>query len=102
MYSRYPIVEIMKNASAQSVIKKFNKIISMFGFPIKVLTDNRPPFQSALLKLYFQFLKIKYRKITSCSPQTNGLNEKFLKVFSLLKQKLKRRSLVLSLLHSFI
>ena len=31
MYSHYPIVEILKNPSAQSVIRKFNKIFSMFG-----------------------------------------------------------------------
>ena len=55
MNSRYPIVEITKNTSAQSVIKKFNKIFSLFHYPKKVLTDNRPPLQSYLLKLYLNF-----------------------------------------------
>ena len=62
MYFRYPIVEIILSAqSAQSVIRKFNKIFSMFGYPKKVLSDNGPPFESDVLKLYFEFLNIKHR-----------------------------------------
>ena len=29
IYSRYPIVEVMKNTSGQFVIQKFNKILPM-------------------------------------------------------------------------
>ena len=72
----------MKNTSPQSVIRKFNKILSMFGYPKKVLSDNGPLFQSDLLKLYFEFLNIKHRKISLRYPQTNRMIEKFMKVVS--------------------
>ena len=81
MYSHYPIVEITKN-TGQSVIKKFNKIFPMFGYPKKVLTDNGPSFQGDLLILYFDFLNIKHRKIILRYPQTNGMIEKFTRVLS--------------------
>ena len=77
MYSRYPIAKIMKNTSAQSVIRKFNKIYSIFGYPKKVLSDNGPLFQSDLfIKFYFEFLNIKHRKITRRYPQANGIEDK--------------------------
>ena len=40
MYSRYLIVVTNYNASAQSVIRKFNKIFSMFSYPKEALNDN--------------------------------------------------------------
>ena len=45
IFPRYPIGEIMKNASAQFAIKKSIKIFSMFGYPKNVIKDNKPPFQ---------------------------------------------------------
>ena len=72
----------MKNTSAQSVMRKFHKIFSMFCYPKKVLSDNGLPFQSDLLKFYFKFLGIKHRKITRRYTQANGVIEKFMKVVS--------------------
>ena len=39
MNSRYPRMEVMKNTSVQSGIRKFNKLLSMFGYPEKVLMN---------------------------------------------------------------
>lgn len=46
-YSRYPIVEVLNNLQADTVIDSFDKIISMFGVPSEVRTDNGPPFTSS-------------------------------------------------------
>ena len=44
MYSSYATAEILKNASAQLVLRKFNKIYSVFCYLKKVLSDNGSPF----------------------------------------------------------
>ena len=54
----------------------------MFGYPKEALNDNGPPFQSDLLKLYFELLNIKYHKITPRYLQAKGTIEKFMKVVS--------------------
>ena len=45
-YSRYPVVEIIRSTSANTVIPVFDKVFSMFGIPRVVKTDNGPPFNS--------------------------------------------------------
>lgn len=87
MNSRFPIAEIIKNLSAQSVIKKFNKIFSIFRYPKKVLTDNRHHTSKWFIKIIFEFLNIKHVaklncKITPHYSQVNGMIEKFMRVLS--------------------
>ena len=41
-YSRYPAVEIVRSTSASSVIPKMDKILAMFGIPVKLKSDNGP------------------------------------------------------------
>ncbi|XP_052806251.1 uncharacterized protein K02A2.6-like [Mya arenaria] len=45
-YSRYPIVEIVKSVSANTVIPVLDKIIAMFGVPTVIKTDNGSPFNN--------------------------------------------------------
>lgn len=59
MYRCYLIMKIMKKTSAHSVIKKFNKIFLMFDYSKKW---QWAPFQSDLLKSYFEFLNIEHVK----------------------------------------
>ena len=54
----------------------------MFGYSKKVLNDNGPPFHSYLLKLFFEFLNNKHRKITPRYPQANGITKNFIKVLA--------------------
>ena len=49
-HSRYPVVEIIRSASARTVIPVFDKIFSLFGIPEELKTDNGPPFQSLEFK----------------------------------------------------
>ncbi|XP_060589850.1 uncharacterized protein K02A2.6-like [Ruditapes philippinarum] len=54
-YSRYPIVEIVKSVSANMVIPVMDKIISMFGVPKVIKTDNGSPFNSTAFADFAKF-----------------------------------------------
>ena len=45
-YSRYPIVEINRSVSANTVIPVLEKVLSEFSYPQTIKTDNGSPFQS--------------------------------------------------------
>lgn len=51
-FTIYPVVEIMKSTSANATIPVLDKVISMFGIPKVVKTDNGSPFNSAAFKEY--------------------------------------------------
>ena len=65
----------------------------MFGYPKEAVSDKGPPYQSDLLKLYFEFLNIQHRKITTHYPPANGMVQKFMKSYQKpSRQKLERQS----------
>ena len=51
-YSRYPIIDIVKFVSPRSAIPILDKVISTFGLPRIVKSDNGSPFQSYELKQF--------------------------------------------------
>ena len=44
LYTRFPLVEIMKTTAEYAVIKRLESIFSIFGYPCSVKRDNGPPF----------------------------------------------------------
>ena len=44
--SRYPIVEIIRSVSANTVIPVLDNILAMFGIPEVIKSDNVAPFNS--------------------------------------------------------
>ena len=42
-FSRYPIVEVKRSTSMETVIPVVDKVFSLFSFPEVVKTDNGPP-----------------------------------------------------------
>ena len=51
-YSRYPIVEIVSSVSAKCVIPVLDKVLSVFGFPKVIKSDNGSPFNSSQFAEY--------------------------------------------------
>ena len=78
-YSRYPVVEVVRSTSANTVIPVFDKIFSTFRIPCLLKSDNRPPFNSAQLNSYEQHMGIKHRHITPYWPRANGEAERFMR-----------------------
>lgn len=81
-YSRYPIVEIVKSTSAETVIPVLDKIFAMFGIPSVVKSDNGPPFNSSKFANFAKFSGFKHRKITPYWPKANSEAERFMKTLN--------------------
>ena len=78
-YSRFPIVEVIQSTSSRTVIPRLDKILSEFGFPISLKTDNGPPFNSSEFAAYAEAMKFKHRKITPLWPRANAETERFMR-----------------------
>ena len=76
-YSRYPIVEIVKSVSARSTIPVLDKVISTFGIPRVIKSDNGSPFQSHEFKTYAEHMGFIHRRITPRWPRANAQAESF-------------------------
>ncbi|XP_056016904.1 uncharacterized protein K02A2.6-like [Ostrea edulis] len=76
-YSKYPVVEIIKSASAQSVIPVLDKVLSTFGIPRVIKTDNGSPFNSYQFREYANNTGFTHRKITPRWPRANAQAEAF-------------------------
>ena len=76
--SRFVFTIPMKDMTARTVAKHFvNKIISKYGAPEQVLTDQGTNFLSKLVNEICKLFKIKQLQTTSYHPQTDGLVERF-------------------------
>jgi hypothetical protein len=78
-YSRFPWVEIISSLTGQVVIKKLEHLLSVFGIPEIIRTDNGPPFNSKEFKHFSEQMNIKHRLITPEWPMANGIVESFMK-----------------------
>ena len=76
-YSRYPVVEILRKTTVESVIPVVDKIFSEFGFPKEIKTDNGPQFKSSVWREYMKECGIKHRRITPLWPRANAQAETF-------------------------
>ena len=74
-YSRYPVVEIVKSVSANTVIPVLDKVIAMFGVPMIIKTDNGSPFNSKQFADYAKYMGFVHRKITPRWPRANAQAE---------------------------
>ncbi|KAK3742186.1 hypothetical protein QZH41_012077 [Actinostola sp. cb2023] len=72
-------VEIVHSTSADAVVPHLDNIISRHQIPIKIRTDNGPPFNSESFAQYTQHMGIKHRKITPLWPEANGECERFMR-----------------------
>ena len=76
-YSRYPIVEIVSSVSAKCVIPVLDKVLSVFGFPKVIKSDNGSPFNSSQFAEYASHCGFKHRRITPHWPRANAQAEAF-------------------------
>ncbi|XP_061190342.1 uncharacterized protein K02A2.6-like [Saccostrea echinata] len=93
-YSRFPVVEIVKSTSANETIPIVDKLISIFGLPKVIKTDNGSPFNSHAFKEFAENTGFHHRRITPRWPKTNSQAESFNKPMmkAVLAARIERRN----------
>lgn len=76
-YSRFPVVDILKSTAANATIPVLDKLISTFGLPKVIKTDNGSPFTSHTLKEFSENTGFQHRRITPRWPKANSQAEPF-------------------------
>lgn len=75
-YSKFVEIAIMKTTVVNSLIKELQNVFDLFGFPTKLVSDNGPPFNSAVFRKYCETHGIVFLNSPPYHPQSNGLAER--------------------------
>ncbi len=51
-YSKYPVVKLLQDNSAESLIEAFSEVVALFGIPNKLITDHGTNYMSDRFKLF--------------------------------------------------
>jgi Integrase core domain. len=78
LYSKFPIIEVLRSTKLQTVGERFDDLFSLFGFSKKILTDNGPPWDSYDFKRFLEQRNIKHELSIPLSPRSNGRVERFM------------------------
>ena len=62
-YSRFPVVELVRSTSANTVIPVLDKVLSTFGTPDILKSENGAPFNSGQFHSYAENMGFKHRSI---------------------------------------
>ena len=76
-YTKFPEVEIVHSTSIQAIIPKLDRIFATHGIPVKLTSDNGPPFNGAEFERYMKALNIEWKTSTPLWPQGNSNVENF-------------------------
>lgn len=95
-YTKWPEVFEMSNITATRTIETFKGLISRFGFPVHLVTDNGPTFTSEEFKNFCTATNIKHTFSPPYHPATNGAAERFIGTFKTHVTKIKESGLALS------
>lgn len=76
VYSRWLEIKQMRRTNAESVIKQLESIFRLFGWPVEIVTDNGPPFNSFELTKYLTERGIKFTHSPPYHPESNGIIER--------------------------
>ena len=55
-YSRFPVVEVLKSTAATPVIAALDRIMSLYGIPKELGSDNGPPYQSEAMREFAKYM----------------------------------------------
>ena len=78
-FSRFPVVETVTSTSARAVIPKLDRILSEYGVPEVIRTDNGPPFNGQEFATFAERMGFRHRKVTPLWPRANGEVERFVR-----------------------
>ena len=71
LYSRYPAVVELRSETSAAVVAACNSIFTLFGTPVKDISDNGPQFASAEFGKECEIWNASHERIVPYSPQQN-------------------------------
>ena len=74
-FSRYPIVHLLTNPTAETVIQKTKETFSLFGVPCEIVSDNGPQFQTQYNNFYESW-DVQHTTSSPRYPRSNGFIER--------------------------
>ena len=78
-YSRFPVVVPVKSTAFRYVERELTNILSLFGIPVEIQTDNGPPFNGKEFAAYARKMGFRHRTVTFAWPEANGEAERFMR-----------------------
>jgi len=78
-YTRFPVVEIVHSTAANTVIAAMDRIMSLYGVPEDLGSDNGTPYQSADMENFAKYMGYKHNHKIPYAPWANGQAENFMK-----------------------
>ena len=78
-YSRFPVVKVISNTAASTVIPELKEIFSLLGRPNSLKTDNGAPFSSGEFAKFAHEAGFNHIRVTPHWPQANGEVERIMK-----------------------
>ena len=79
LYSKFPEIEIITSTAAPAIIPKLDCIFATHGIPVKLKTDNGPPFNGNEFERYAKALGMEWKPSTPLWPQSNSSVESLMK-----------------------
>ena len=77
-YSRYPEIEIVTSTDHRATIQAMDRMMSRFGIPEVVRSDNGPPFNGKEFSKFARYMGFEHKPVPPRAPWTNGLVERFM------------------------
>ena len=78
-YSRFPVVEILHSTKAAPMIAALDRIMSAFGIPKEIGSDNGPPYNSKEMERFATYMGYEHNKKIPYAPWANGMAETFMR-----------------------
>ena len=78
-YSKFPEIEVVNSTEAKACIPKLDKIFARHGIPMKLKSDNGPPFSGKEFENYVKTLGIDWKPSTPLCPQGNANAESIMR-----------------------
>lgn len=79
-FTKWPEAYPVKDTTARTVAKCLMMLVTRFGCPVNIVTDNGAAFTSIMISELCKRLNIKHIWTTPYRPQANGIAEAFMKV----------------------
>ena len=80
------MVEQTTTTSSKATCDRLRKIFAMHGIPMRLESDNGPPFNSIEFRNFAEEMGFQHHRVTPEHPRANGEAERFMKVLNKTEQ----------------